>query len=170
MPFQLSSDHPDISGLQASILEILEENELCTLAVIDTDNLPHAATVYYCYAPDLKIYFIADRNSIHGRQLVNGSNVALTVYDSHQSWDCDHKGLQLFGNCRMLSRVMSVHALAIHAARFKAYADYIHAMLPSEIFSSPYQFFCVEVTRAKVFDETKFGEETFIAVNVERHG
>lgn len=170
MSIRLSSEHPDTSALHVAILDILEANELCTLALIGPGGLPHAATVYFCYTSELRLYFVSNRDSIHGRALTKAADVALAVYDSRQPWDGDHKGLQLFGQCRVLSRTKSVQALVSHVARFKAYGDYVHALSPTQVLSSPFRFFCVEVSHAKVFDETRFGEETFVTVQVERHG
>lgn len=170
MSIRLTSENSDTSALKASILDILEANELCTLAAIGPGGLPHAATVYFCYTPELKLYFVSNRNSIHGRALAKTASVALTVFNSRQPWDGDHKGLQIFGYGSILNRARAVHALAIHAARFKAYGDYVRALSPGQVLRSPFRFFCVEVTQVKVFDETRFGEETFVTVNVQRHG
>lgn len=170
MSIRLTSEHPDISALETSIRDILGANELCTLALIGPTGLPHAATVYFCYTPDLRLYFVSDRNSIHGRALAKTASVALTVYDSRQPWSGDHKGLQLFGSASALNRATSVHAHSVHAARFKAYGDYVRALSPRELLRSPFRFFRVDVTQIKVFDEVRFGEETFITVSVERHG
>ena len=170
MSIRLISEHPDISALRVAILEVLDANELCTLAVIGPGGLPHAATVYFCYTPELRLYFVSSRDSIHGRALTTAADVALTVYDSRQPWDGDHKGLQLLGQCRVLNRVESAKALVTHVARFKAYGDYVHALSPAQVLRSPFRFFCVEVMQAKVFDETRFGDETFVTVRVQRHG
>lgn len=170
MSIRLRSEYPDISALHASILDILGANELCTLAVIGPGGLPHAATAYFCYTPELRLYCVSSRSSVHGRALTEPASVALTVYDSRQPWAGDHKGLQLFGNGSVLTRTKSARALSVHAARFKAYGDYVRALSPRQVFSSPFRFFCIEVTQLKVFDETRFGEETFVTVDVERHG
>jgi hypothetical protein len=154
--------------LKASILAILNSVELCSMSTITPTSSSYIHTAYFCYSDALDLYFISNIDATHSKNLVRSPTMAVTVFDTNQPWDSLHRGLQLFGKARIAGITESVKALAIHAARFHAYGEYIKAINPLEREAMPYKFYIFRPDSIKIFDEKEFGEETFILAQVVR--
>jgi uncharacterized protein len=154
--------------LKKSVLQILEDTVLCSMATMSLGHDIHINTAYFCYTDALDIYFVSDPSTKHGQNIAQSPTVAVAVYNSNQPWDKAHRGLQLFGTCRLASLTESARALASHAARFHAYGEYIKALNPLDREASVYKFYIFQPNSIKIYDEPEFGEETFILAEVSR--
>jgi uncharacterized protein YhbP (UPF0306 family) len=154
--------------LLTSVSNILNENELCSMATVTDTGESYIHTAYFCYSDALDLYFISDRSAKHSKNVEHSQSMAVAVFDTHQPWNQPHRGVQLFGKTWMASVPESAKALAIHAARFHAYGDYIKALNPLELMHMPHKFYVFRPETVKVFDEPQFGEETFVTADVIR--
>jgi len=52
--------------LRKSIIRILRDSELCSIATLDPRNRPHINTAYFCYRglDDLEVFFLSDIKSL----------------------------------------------------------------------------------------------------------
>jgi uncharacterized protein YhbP (UPF0306 family) len=89
--------------IQRSVNRLLAENVLCSMASITKDGLAHINTAYFCYTPDLKIYFLSHSNALHCQNILNNPSMALAIFPSNQTWGGADRGLQLFGICKPVS-------------------------------------------------------------------
>ena len=73
----MSSDH------QATVREIIAENQYLTLATADGEQ-PWVAPVQFCCDDDLDFYFISLPTSRHAQHIAQHPEVALAIFDSQQ--------------------------------------------------------------------------------------
>jgi uncharacterized protein YhbP (UPF0306 family) len=154
--------------LHESVFSILNAVELCSIATSNRDSSCHINTAYYCFTKALELYFVSDPNTIHCTNLAHNPNIAIAICDSHQHWGEPLRGLQLFGSCHVATIAESAKALFTHAARFHAFGDYMSALSPIERENSSYRFYVFVTSSVKIFDEPRFGEETFVTATVMR--
>src|ERR1700722_19094081 len=83
--------------LSKSVLNIIKETHLCSMATINPDGTSHINTAFFCFNEDLDVYFVSDWRTKHCRNLTQKPKVALTIFDSHQKWGDSLRGIQLFG-------------------------------------------------------------------------
>src|SRR5438309_6451637 len=89
------------------MVRILKANRLCSIATVASGNRAHINTAFFAYSPSLGLSFLSDPDSLHSRHLSARPSVAMTVFDSRQSWDDPGRGLQLF---RPGCKTRGVHA------------------------------------------------------------
>lgn len=154
--------------LHESVFSILNAVELCSIATSNGDSRCHINTAYYCFTKALEFYFVSDPNTIHCTNIAHNANIAMAICDSHQPWGEPLRGLQLFGSCHPGTIAESAKALLTHAARFHAFGDYMSALSPIEREGSSYRFYVFMPSSVKIFDEARFGEETFVTATVTR--
>lgn len=85
-------------------------------------GMPHAATVFYAVDGSLRLIFISKPSSIHGRHIGERAPVAVTVSEDYGDWR-DIKGVQIWGEARLLSGVARAKAMALYLARFPFVRD-----------------------------------------------
>src|SRR6266571_4970198 len=114
--------------IRRSISRILRENVLCSISTVAPGNQPHINTAYFCYTPDLEVYFLSDPDSQHCRNLERHPSLAMTIFKSAQEWGGQDRGLQLFGPCRRTTGRGGKEAERFYAARFSPYAEWMKGM------------------------------------------
>lgn len=163
-------NHKEFSDekLNFSINKILSKTTLLSLATINEDGLtPHICTTYFAYNDKLHLYIITDPATKHSQNLNKNSNVAITVFNSHQGfWEDNMEGLQLFGTCKKLSLTSSLGAFSCFSKRFPVFNTLIKK--PDDILKKAFsiRFHEIKIDRLKLFDEETFGEEVFIDLNI----
>jgi len=65
--------------VRRSVLRILRENVLCSLSSVSPGNRAHVNTAYFCYSPDLELFFLSDPRSRHVRNLKVNPSAAIAV-------------------------------------------------------------------------------------------
>lgn len=168
MSLQLKNRDYGAERLRKSVFSILETVALCSIATVSPDNEGHINAAYFCYTPELDLYFVSDPATKHCQNITRSPQVAVAVFDTNQPWGEPIRGLQLFGECHRAGLVESTKALSIHAARFHAYGEYVKALSPFEREKSPHRFYVFRPTSMKILDEAEFGEETFVNAEVIR--
>lgn len=156
---------PDI--LMESVTSILGSNTLASLATASgADGMPCIATVFFSWTEDLKLYFLSDAKTVHGKNIIENPNVSVSVYDSTQEWASLKKGLQIYGTAVKTPVTEIPKTLASYAGRFSDLKKWVSAACDLNHLDS--RFFTITSEHIKIFDEPEFGEEVWIETLVER--
>ena len=133
--------------------DLLEASTLCAIATVGPRSSAHVNTAYFAWAPDLRIVWLSEPGARHSRNLRTNPSVAISVYDSGQSWGKPDRGIQIFGQ----AHAGSEDAEEIYARRFPDSRD-------SGL--SAYRFYELVPRRIKLFDEQALGTGTFVTARV----
>ena len=163
-------NHSDFSSqkLTRSLISILESTPLCSMATVNSDGTSHINTAYFAFDPDWNIYFLTSPKSRHSQNLTRNNSLALTIFDTHQPWGKSPlMGVQIFGMGWLISSD-DVENLAkkCYELRFPRYKKWIKSLTLTEIADLESRFYLFRPTTIKLFDETKFGEETFLEITL----
>jgi uncharacterized protein YhbP (UPF0306 family) len=149
------------SRVRESMLHLLQENTLCSLATVRRNNHAHISPVYFCYSDDLKLYFLSDPRSLHCQNLLANASMAVTIFDSSQKWGQADRGMELFGTCREVRGEYATQAELLYGKRFPAFAQWKTAH--SEDVSFQYRFYRFAPREIKILDESQFGGGIFVS-------
>jgi uncharacterized protein YhbP (UPF0306 family) len=150
-----------------SLLGILDRTPLCSLATIAPNRTAHSCHVYFAPSPELHLYFLSDPNSGHCRHVKANPTMAVSVYDSTQTWGGSDRGIALWGTCRETRAKGSQRAEDTYGQRFTAYRKWRLGLRPDDE-ATIWRFYRFVPTRVKVFDETRFGPAVFVEASVKR--
>ena len=158
--------------IRQSIARILRENVLCSMSTVTRGNRPHVNTAYFCYTPDLELYFLSEPSSQHCRNLERNPSLAMSIFRSAQEWGGQDRGLQLFGTCRRTRGGGAREAERCYAARFLPYAKWMKGLSPAErrqaALLRSYAFYRFLPRRIKILDEREFGGAMFVTAAMVR--
>ena len=158
--------------LRKSIIRILRDSELCSMATLDPRNRPHINTAYFCYRglDDLEIFFLSDTRSSHCRNLSRNPSMATTIFRTNQPWDAPGRGLQLFGTCYQAEGPSVREAERVYAKRFLSYARWMSSTKKDEKKLAEqlrsYRFYRFLPRQLKVLDEAEYGGAAFVMVTI----
>ena len=155
----------DSQKIEQSIVNILSQNELCTMATVTLGGKPHANTAFYAFTDELMLYVLTPPDSRHGQNLTANSAISLAVYDSHQPWDNLKVGLQAFGTAKVAEGQNVALALDLYTKRFPGLGQWITN--PSEIAKIDSRFYQISLDQIRLIDEPQFGQEVYIDIKVE---
>ena len=160
------------SRVRKSIFRILRENTLCSMSTVNRLNRAHINTAYFCYSPDIELYFLSDLTSVHSRNTSRNSSMAMAIFRSSQNWGAPDRGLQLFGTCAEVRGDEAVRAERLYGGRFPLYSKWLSGASKDEkrlasILRS-YRFHRFLPERVKVLDEAEFGGGVFVTARVRR--
>ena len=160
--------------IRTSMSRILKANRLCSIATVASGNRAHINTAFFAYSPSLELYFLSDPDSLHSRNLSARPSMAMTIFDSRQSWDDPGRGIQLFGTGCKTRGVQAARAERTYAARFPSFARWLRGRSAAERVQAArlrsYAFFQFMPNRVKVLDEAEFGGAVFVVARVIRRG
>src|SRR5947209_4719357 len=77
--------------------ELLEASTLCAISTVSPSGRAYVNTAYFAWAPDLRLVWLSAPRARHSRNLRARPSVAISVYDSGQTWGEPDRGIQLFG-------------------------------------------------------------------------
>ena len=147
--------------IRKSVLHLLQENTLCSLATVRRNNRPHISPVYFCYSKDLELYFLSDPRSLHCQNLLTNASMAVTFFDSSQKWGHADRGMQLFGTCHEARGEYTTQAERLYGKRFSAFEEWKTAH--NEDASFQYRFYRFVPREIKILDESEFGGGVFVS-------
>ena len=148
--------------VEESIREIISENQLLSMATAKGEE-PHINTAFYAFDNRLNLYILTPPDTRHGENLEENNSVAVDVHDSHQEWTEDKQGLQIFGEAKQVENASK--ALEIYEDRYPELGEF--AATTEELEELDSEFYVIKPERIKVFDEPRFGTETWINVRIE---
>ena len=160
------------SRVRKSIFRILQKNMLCSMSTVNRLNRAHINTAYFCYSPNIELYFLSDLASVHSRNISRNSSMAMAIFRSSQNWGAPDRGLQLFGTCAEVRGAEAVRAERLYGRRFPLYSKWLRGASKDEkrlasILRS-YRFHRFLPERVKVLDEAEFGGGVFVTARVRR--
>jgi uncharacterized protein YhbP (UPF0306 family) len=123
------------------------------------DGMPHAASVFYSVDDRLRVAFLSKRSSRHGRDIVAGSPVAMTVAGDSEDWR-EIQGIQLWGSASILHGPARAGALTTYTRQF----PFVRALFTDPQVAArltQIEVFRVTPTRAAMTDNRRglFGQE-----------
>jgi len=167
MSIKVELKHPEYpsTDLQTSVLEILEENILLSMATIKEEKQSYINTAYYCYNKHLEFYILTNPNSQHCQNLVSNKSVALTICDSHQQWTDDVKGLQLLGECELAKGKRLIEGTVLYLKRFTSLSDLIKH--PDDFAKGIIEtkLYVIKTNWLQLYDTARFGDDNFIPIS-----
>src|SRR6058998_4250130 len=72
--------------VRSSLFRILRNNVLCSMATVTPEGQAHINTAYFAYTKGLEFVFVSYPDSHHARNLQSNSSIAMTVFNSAQTW------------------------------------------------------------------------------------
>jgi uncharacterized protein YhbP (UPF0306 family) len=162
MNITLKSSRYSSDKLSNSLLAIMEETRLCSMATVDPHDESYINTAFFCFDENLNIYFVSDWKTKHCKNFSKRPSVAITIFDSHQKWGESLRGIQLFGECFATEIDEARKAEKLYGARFRGYAEYRKSISERERQQSQHRFFVFRAKTVKIFDEDNLGEENFV--------
>lgn len=171
MGLNLAFSHPKHSdaALNQSIQSILDANELMGMATVAGVDA-YVNTAYFAFNDQLDIFVLCEPTTQHSQNLSQNPSMSAAIFDSHQPWTADKRGLQLFGKCEMATGGTLAEAVARYLKRFVGLKQWVTSaddILRGAINS---KFYIMRVTSLKLFDEPTFGKEEFILLTPKRNG
>lgn len=167
MSIKVKLTHPDYpsTDLHDSVLEILEANILLSMATIKEGNQSYINTAYYCYNKHLEFYILTNPKSQHCRNLLSNKSVALAIFDSHQPWTDDVKGLQLRGECELAEGRKLIEGTALYLKRFAGLSDLIKH--PGDFAKGVIKtkLYVIKTNWLQLYDSARFGDDNFIPIS-----
>jgi len=160
-----------VGQLRRSILRILRENVLCSMATVNSVNRAHINTAYFSYSDDLELFFLSDRSARHCRNLVPNPSMAVAVFSTTQVWGTPDRGLQCFGTSRETRGRQREQAERSYGRRFAEYTRWMKALPhdhPTVSQLRSYGFYRFVPRSITIFDERALGPGVFVEVDVIR--
>jgi len=158
--------------VRKSLFRILRGNVLCSISTVAPGKRAHINTAYFCFSPDLLLYFLSDADSIHARNLERNASMAVTIFRSAQKWGVANRGIQLFGIARQAKGDQEKKAERFYGKRFPAYLRYTLSTRTKDRRMRgglrSYRFYRFVPRTIKILDEAEFGGGVFVVATVPR--
>jgi uncharacterized protein YhbP (UPF0306 family) len=148
--------------VKESIGEALSENKLLSMSTVNEEK-PHINTAFYAFDNKFNLYILTPPETEHGENIDRNSLVAVDIHDSHQKWTDDKQGLQIFGKAKKAEKPSK--ALKLYKKRFSEMEEV--ASNTDELDQIDSVFYKIAPERIKIFDEPRFGTETWVNVRIE---
>lgn len=143
-----------------SIEKIISRNKLLSMATVK-ENEPHINTAFYAYE-ELNLYVLTPPETVHGKNLEQNNSVPVDIHDPRQEWTDEKKGLQIFGRAE---RCETEKAFNTYIERFPKLQRF--ASTGQEVDELDSEFYKITPERIKIFDEPRFGKETWVNARIE---
>ena len=86
---------------RAEVSSFLKKHTTFTIATLDQDTQPQAASLFYVSDDALNLYWISDEKSRHSQNLERFSQIAAAIHNEMWDWR-DIQGMQINGQARRL--------------------------------------------------------------------
>lgn len=110
--------------LKDEIIRILESHVCGSLSTVN-ESKAYCNTIYYCFDKDLCLYFASDYTTKHAEYIMANPNVAVCVWDQPTSYGEKHIGLQIEGECHLVSGTDIFHTWSLYIKRFNIFQQKI---------------------------------------------
>src|SRR5438067_10606150 len=116
-----SLDRPVTTArLMRVVRRLLDAAPLCAIATKSRGDA-HVNTAYFAWTARLEIVWISSENAQHSRNLRAAPTCAIAVFDTHQTWGGNDRGIQLFGRARLARGRAGTNAKRAYRRRFRDY-------------------------------------------------
>ena len=153
--------------LNESLFDILNNNKLLSIATINSKKESYINTAYYSFDEKLKLYIITNPKSNHSINLSKNYSVAVSIFDSHlKFWEDKLQGVQLFGKGYKTPISQLPKGTSCFIKRFPPFKEIVKNPKDFMKKSVTVMLYTLEISRIKLFDEKRFGEENFIELKL----
>lgn len=152
---------------KTSLLSILAETKLLSMATVKPDSSPWINTAYFAHTDSLIFYLLTPFSSVHGQNLARNPKVAFTIFNSQQNHP-KKRGLQFTGTCtktapaetdlatrtwwdRVVGKEVDDSLEIYHVG--KGYNSRMYTLIPDWV---------------RIFDEAAFGYDTWVQSSITR--
>jgi uncharacterized protein YhbP (UPF0306 family) len=146
------------NDINQSLNEILAANKLLSMATVTPQNNSWINTAYYAYDNFLNIYIVTYPSAQHSKNAEYNSTCAISIFDSHH--ESGPKGSATFWRDREATSETLRDGTKIYQDRYEWLKKRITKVDAWEKDTSITRLYHIQITRAKIFDEKIFGEET----------
>lgn len=140
---------------------LLRAAPLCAIATVSPGGQAHVNTAYFAWTDRFEIVWLSSPRARHSRNIDASRTAAIAIFDSHQTWGDEDRGIQLFGTARELRGRAAENAGRVYARRFPDARD---------LDTDAYRYYRLATRRMKLFHERRFGGATFVTVRVRPRG
>lgn len=162
-PYEKSFGEWKAADLSESVNSILQKVPLMALS-IGAIGVPNVCPVYFALHDEAQLCFVTNVNSRHGKLIDKTDAASVAIYDSLQPWINPKAGIQMIGKCRRASIVETVHARSRYGNRFPESIEETTVAEMADAAMQGFRYFLYAPTEIKIFDEVRFGEETYIVL------
>jgi uncharacterized protein YhbP (UPF0306 family) len=163
----LKSNQFSEQQVRQNLLRILNSSPLCSIATVTPEGQAHINTAFFSYSEGLELYFWSHPHSLHCRNLLTNSSMAMTVFSTQQPWIGPGKGVQLFGIGALTSDSAAEEAERSYRERFEDYGKWKASVTENDL-ARQYRFYRFEVAAIKILDEKNWGD-LWVRASVSRH-
>lgn len=135
------------------------------MATVNKNGGAHINTAYFAYSNEPELFFCSYPDSTHCRNLSKNPSMAITVFESRQTWGKPDKGIQLFGSCHEAKQNWRNKAERVYGSRFRGFAKWKHE-IEKEEGEFTLRLYRFVPKKAKILDEVEFGGGVFIKVSL----
>jgi uncharacterized protein YhbP (UPF0306 family) len=144
--------------IRGRVRGLLETHSTATLATHGPDG-PWAAAVFFASDSALRLYFLSDQRTRHGRDLNASPEVAVAINADCRDWS-EIRGLQIAGRVAVLDGVARDEALNLYLAKFPAVAQMLdvprgadEAMIAKRLGAA--SLYCLTPSRIRLIDNSR---------------
>lgn len=150
-----------------SVIEILEDNQLLSLATITPKSKAYISTHYFCYDENLRLYILTPPQTNHSSHMEENTTIAASIFDSYQLFGTKAQGLQLFGSGEKCEGDESLKAYTLFSNRFPDLMEWAENF---EDFLDSFhaRFYMLTIDKIKLLDETAFEDENYITITLKK--
>jgi uncharacterized protein YhbP (UPF0306 family) len=161
MAIERSKRRVAAARLAATARRLLDASTLCAIATMGPGGPAHINTAYFAWGREFDLVWLSEPRAGHSRNIDANDSVAVSIYDSHQTWGKPDRGIQLFGSAEKVELAAAAEVEALYANRFPGYRrDDLGA----------YRFYRFRPRRLKLFDEPELGAGVFVTARVAAGG
>lgn len=164
LDIRLRVSEQDETVVAESILGILRSTRLLALSTMDSASGVWANSAYFAFDRALRLFILTPPGTRHAMNVASDSRCSVAISDTQQTGDGGKCGLQAIGECSLAGGTGLESGLAAYTERFPAVGGSlasVDSMIAAGMESRLYQ---IRLTAIKVFDEPRFGAETWLDV------
>lgn len=110
--------------LKQDVLDYLASHNTMTLATVDEDGQPMAATVFFVN-DGFTLYWLSDPKTHHSRNIAANARLAVTVTEDYKDWR-KIRGIQMEGRARVLTGVRErAKGMMVYLGKFPFVGEFI---------------------------------------------
>ena len=156
--------------LAKSVESISNDTQLFSMATLFAGDQvePWINTAYFSFDASFHYYYLSSPQSVHSKNLLTSPLCALSLFNTQQSAENGKQGLQIFGECRRAEGKYLKRGLLTYQKRFVGFENTIRIPEDFDKGIIESKLYCVTAHTIKIFDEQRFGEETWVEAKVIR--
>lgn len=160
-----STTDVESSRIDRSLYQLLSLTHVASLACLRgpaSGATPWICSILFAFDRGLNLYFLSPPTAEHSLAIEAWPHVAVAVADSQQTGDAGKRGIQAIGTSRRLVGTDLNPGLHAYRTRFPAALELLASEATMEASGMESRMWVIAIDEVKIFDESSFGEETWI--------